>query len=270
MGRDGTRIGRRNVDQVVAIDWSGRAKNPSEAIWTARVTDGHLVELENGRDRAATIGAVIDLARREPGTVVGLDFAFSFPRWFCATQGWSTAAEVWRGVDQRGEQLLNACTPPFWGRSGTKAQTLGEPLRETDKAAGSAKSVFQIGGAGAVGTGSLRGIPHLITLSEAGFAIWPFDAPGFPLVVEIYPRLLTGPVFKNRHQERRRYLEDRYPHSDPVLRERAAGSEDAFDAAVSALEMWRHVEQLEALPTFPPEAPQRLEGAIWSAANGGS
>ena len=35
------------------------------------------------------------------------------------------------------------------------------------------KSTFQIGGAGAVGTGSLRGMPHLLTLREAGCAVWP-------------------------------------------------------------------------------------------------
>ena len=39
------------------------------------------------------------------------------------------------------------------------------------------KSVFQIGGAGSVGTASLRGMPVLQRLREAGFAVWPFDRP---------------------------------------------------------------------------------------------
>src|ERR1035438_6219537 len=39
------------------------------------------------------------------------------------------------------------------------------------------KSPFQIGGAGAVGTGTLRGIPELERLHEAGFRVWPFEEP---------------------------------------------------------------------------------------------
>ena len=38
---------------------------------------------------------------------------------------------------------------------------------------------FQIGGAGAVGTGSIRGMPHLLTLARNGFGIWPFSE-GWP------------------------------------------------------------------------------------------
>lgn len=78
---------------------------------------------------------------------------------------------------------------------------LPDDLRRTDREAPAIggirpKSVFQIGGAGAVGTGSLRGMPILKRLRDAGFAVWPFDAPRWPCVVEIYPRLLTGAVNK--------------------------------------------------------------------------
>ena len=48
------------------------------------------------------------------------------------------------------------------------------------------------------------------------------------------------------------------------MRERAAGSEDAFDAAVSALVMARHRDELSALPPVPPGSRLRLEGAIWT------
>ena len=45
--------------------------------------------------------------------------------------------------------------------------------------------------------------------------------------------------------------------------ERAAGSEDAFDAAVSALVMAQHAERLSALrPTEDPAF--ALEGRIWT------
>ena len=207
------------MTQVIAIDWSGRAKGAAEAIWLALVVDGALVELENGRERSAAVGAAIAHARAQPMTVVGLDFAFSFPRWYCEREGWATAIEVWRAMRERAETLLTGCEPPFWGRPGTTAQSLGEPFRRTDRAvAGQPKSVFQIGGAGAVGTGSLRGMPHLVDLAEADFAIWPFDRPGRPLALEIYPRLFTPGVVKSRHRSRRDYLEQLHPDQDPVLR----------------------------------------------------
>jgi hypothetical protein len=258
------------MTQVIAIDWSGRAKGAAETIWLARVVDGALVELENGRERADAVGAAIVYARAQPATVVGFDFAFSFPHWYCEREGWATGIEVWRAMCERAEGLLAGCEPPFWGRPGTTAQSLGEPFRETDRAvAGQPKSVFQIGGAGAVGTGSLRGMPHLVDLAEADFAIWPFDRLGWPLAVEIYPRLFTPGVVKSRHRSRREYLERLFPDQDPVLRERAAGSEDAFDAAVSSLVMARHLDQIERLAQAPKNSAERIEGQIWAPAEGG-
>ena len=42
----------------------------------------------------------------------------------------------------------------------------------------SPKSIFQLAGPGAVGPGSLRGMPLLTTLRDRGFAVWPFDPVG--------------------------------------------------------------------------------------------
>src|SRR5215475_2313017 len=53
-----------------------------------------------------------------------------------------------------------------------------------------AKSIFQLVGSGQVGPGSVRGMPLLSVLRVAGFAVWPFDAPGDRTVMEIYPTLL--------------------------------------------------------------------------------
>jgi hypothetical protein len=124
------------------------------------------------------------------------------------------------------------------------------------------KSVFQIGGPGAVGTGSIRGMPLLAALRAAGACIWPFDLPGWPRVVEIYPRLLSGPVHKSSPSARRELLERRFPSLDAAHRQAAVDSEDAFDAAVSALVMLEHAADLAALP--PESDPRlRLEGRIW-------
>ncbi len=147
--------------QAIAIDWSGRERGAAETIWLARVRDGALVELENGRDREEVVAAAIAAAEAEPRTAVGLDFAFGFPAWYAEQRGWSTGREIWGAMRDEAETLLAACEPPFWGRPGRPAQTLGPGLRETDlRAPVTPKSVFQIGGSGAVGTGSLRGMRH--------------------------------------------------------------------------------------------------------------
>jgi hypothetical protein len=163
------------------------------------------------------------------------------------------------------EPLLKACEPPLWGRPGKTKPHDQAAFRETDCAVDAhPKSVFQIGGAGAVGTGSLRGMKHLAELAEAGFSIWPFDETGWPRVIEIYPRLFTPGVVKSRHRARRAHLEARFPDQDPVLRERAAGSEDAFDAAVSALVMAEHLTAIENLSAAAPGSLPSIEGAIWA------
>jgi hypothetical protein len=250
--------------QTIAIDWSGRERGAAEAIWLARVRDGALVELENGMERRDVIDTALAAARADPETVMGLDFAFAFPAWYSARRGWSSGREIWDAMRDEAESLLAACEPPFWGRPGVGAQALGPPLRETEAAAPSTpKSVFQIGGAGAVGTGSLRGMRYLADLADAGVAIWPFDDPRLPMALEIYPRVLTGPVRKSRHRARREYLAHRFADQDVALRERAAGSEDAFDAAVSALVMEQHRDELAKLDAAPLDSRARLEGAIW-------
>jgi hypothetical protein len=97
-----------------------------------------------------------------------------------------------------------------------------------------------------VGRGSLYGMAALHQLASAGFRIWPFDPSGLPLVVEIFPRVLTGPVRKSSLGERERYLGTVPIRADPGRL--AAASEDAFDAAISAVVMAARVEELQTLP----------------------
>ncbi|MEJ7657635.1 MAG: hypothetical protein WKF33_11460 [Thermoleophilaceae bacterium] len=166
------------MTQVIAIDWPGRKKGAAEAIWLGRVVDGKIIDLENGRDRQAVIDKAIELAGRDLDTVVGLDFAFGFPAWYSKRRGWTSGRAVWEAMREHADVLIEACEPPFWGRPGTKAQQLGDPYRETEKAlATRPKSVFQIGGAGAVGTGSLRGMRHLLDFSDAASPSGPSTIP---------------------------------------------------------------------------------------------
>lgn len=105
-------------------------------------------------------------------------------------------------------------------------------------------------------------MPHLLRLAEAGFNVWPFDPVGWPRAIEIYPRGLTGKVNKSNHATRLAYLHNTFPELDADALSVAGGSEDAFDAAVSALVMDRHRAEI-ALLDHATEMPHSIEGAIW-------
>ena len=253
--------------EIVAVDWSGNATaaGQREHIWIAVVQDGVLIGLEAGRTRTEVIELLVVRASAVPDMIVGLDFSFSFPAWFVEHHGAADVVTFWEIVERDGEGWLAACQPPFWGRPGTRRPDGPDQLRATDRAFPPVggirpKSVFQIGGAGAVGTGTIRGVPHVLRLHKAGFAIWPFSPPRRPMVIEAYPRAMTGVVNKSSAAERAAFLDgwDIPRH----LRPRAEQSDDAFDAAITALQMSRHLEELGALTqTTDPIA--RLEGTIW-------
>ncbi|HKS49153.1 MAG TPA: hypothetical protein VJT49_29390 [Amycolatopsis sp.] len=116
-------------------------------------------------------------------------------------------------------------------------------------------------GAGQVGRGSLYGTQALYGLAAAGWTIWPFRASKPPVVVEVYPRLPTGPVTKSDPAERAVSC-PRTPGRQ--VRHLATASEDAFDAAMAALGMAAGVTELTALPERPDYA---LEGMIWPPEN---
>ena len=258
--------------RVIAIDWSGAVQGATKKIWLAEVADGVLARLESGRDRDEIAAHLEEHADHYPNVVIGLDFAFSLPAWYLRAQGWASVQELWAVADRDGDALLRDCEPPFWGKPGKGKPGLeGAPhFRQTELNVPitlgiKPKSVFQVGGAGAVGTGSLRGMRLLHRLSAAGFSIWPFDSPGWPRVVEIYPRLLTGPVIKTNADARRAYLATHYPGLGGQMAELAASGEDAFDAAVSALVMSANLPDLVALSTATDDLALQ-EGLIWHPA----
>jgi hypothetical protein len=262
---------------VTAVDWSGRRHGEGRYLWAAEAVGGQLVELAGGRRRADVEAHLKSLADSTGRLVVGLDFSFSLPAWWLAERGLAGVSELWRAAGECGERWLGECRPPFWGRpSRRRPEVLGPdrpPLRLTEQLVAPVgglrpKSTFQVGGAGAPGTASIRGMPTLARLRAAGFSIWPFDPPRWPVVVEIWPRLLTGPVRKADPAARRRHLESLARRSmafgsRPALVDLAASSEDAFDAAVSAVVMAERLRSLADLPAgLPPIA--ALEGWIWA------
>jgi hypothetical protein len=267
-------------DQVLAIDWSGAlspaAQRRGIRAATCSLPTGNL-QLLPGALRTEIEALLLAHAANRTPIVAGLDFSFSYPAWFLREAGCNSAPELWAHVAQHGEHWLREPHPHFWGRrkgSGPPAthrapHWLG--YRQCELAAATSKrlplSSFQIGGAGAVGTGTLRGMPMLARLRAAGFSIWPFDPPALPLLVEIYPRLLTGPVIKSSPSARTAYLrQPQFAHIPTHARHQAEASEDAFDALVSALIMRRHAAAFALLP-HPLDETTRLEGAIWNPAS---
>jgi hypothetical protein len=255
----------------IAVDWSGAIDAVRAHLWLAEAQASGLVRVECGRTREELVGELIERAHREPRLVVGLDFAFAFPLWYQTRLGVRDARSQWLHVARHSEEWLARCSPPFWGRPlvcrpefaahesewrATESERL--PIRGIGP-----KSIFQIGGAGSVGTSSLRGMPHLAKLQDAGFAIWPFDRPRLPMVVEIYPRYLSGAVDKSNAVARALYLEAHLSGEPRALLARAAASEDAFDAAVSAVSMQRFARDFARLSRVRRSALDRREGRIW-------
>jgi hypothetical protein len=120
------------------------------------------------------VAHLLEEAERDPELVVGLDFAFSLPEWFLRTRGIDDVSNAWDLVSREAEAWLRDPQPPFWRTRKPPGQVA---FRRTElECGGRPKSVFQLVGAGQVGTGTLRGIPFLPWLRER-FSIWPFDEP---------------------------------------------------------------------------------------------
>jgi hypothetical protein len=123
-----------------------------------------------------------------------------------------------------------------------------------------------------VGTASLRGMAGLLALREAGFGIWPYDGAefgkGVPLVVEMYTRLMTGAVNKSSEKARTEYLAKKrresaaYAGLSRGVMAKARGSEDGFDALVSAMVMVEHRAEFGRLRRTEDEV-FRMEGNTW-------
>jgi hypothetical protein len=145
----------------------------------------------------------------------------------------------------------------------------GDPERAAKVRGITPKSPFQIGGSGSVGTGSLRVMPSLLRLHEAGFRVWPFESAKLasakpqPLLVEMYTRLLTGAVKKSNAEARKRHLAARkYEGLGRGVMARALASEDAFDALVCCMEMVRFREEFAQLKATKDDV-LGLEGITW-------
>jgi hypothetical protein len=228
--------------RVIAIDWSGRKGNDQVHHIRSAVATSAGLEVWADLTREAVIDELLDLT---PPVVVGFDFAFGFPGWVGEWLGFSHGPDLWPSVQMQADTWLKECPSPFFGAKGTTRPAV-ELLRRCD-ARVRAKSVFQIAGAGHVGTGSLRGMPLLTVLRKAGYRIWPFDGAGDRMIVEIYPTRLRE-----------------IPHSVKYPRRIQAmhKNDNTRDAVISACVMYDHRESFAALEATNDPVTQ-LEGDVW-------
>lgn len=221
-------------DAYVMVDWSAesRPKTGPDSVWLARLERGGRLETANPPTRAAAMAELADLlsdlAARGRSVLMGCDFNFGFPRGFAArlgVEGWRgvwkrLAAEIHDGDDNANDRFavaarlnlaLTGGAAPFWGcpaavsgpgLSATRPAESGDlPQRRlTEERLPTAKPVWQLAYAGAVGGQTLLGIPRLHALRHhpwiaAATRVWPFETGlkalegGGITLAEIYPSL---------------------------------------------------------------------------------
>lgn len=219
-------------DTVLMVDWSGgndRGATPKkDAIWAALVREGRAGEPIYLRNRQVAEAWLRDVLKEEQGAgrrvLAGFDFPFGYPAGVAARiTGRPDPFALWDWLEARIEdspkannrwQLaaeMNARFPgtgPFWGnggkmdvaglpRRGREREGHGAPeLREVERIAKGTFSVWQLAGAGAVGSQVLMGLPVLNRLRRRfGASVWPFDPPrGSVVMAEIWPSLLAPEV----------------------------------------------------------------------------
>lgn len=258
--------------RAIAVDWSGRRQGERAAIRIAEAADGILARVEGGFDRAEVVAHLIAEAQRDPGLVVGLDFSFSLPAWFVESLGLEGGPELWDEAARSGEDWLAACEPPFWGLPGRRRppEDPARPqLRRTDVETAAIavpgglapRSPFQVSGAGSVGASTVRGLPHLAALRDAGLRVWPWDALEPPAVVEIWTRVAIGATVKSDPLARLEAAR-RSPGIPAALEPAVAETEDSFDAAMTAVWLSKNVGRAIGSPrsTDPIDL---LEGRTW-------
>jgi hypothetical protein len=251
--------------RTIAVDWSG-GKEPLKNLWLAEAGPGRLLDVASFSQRASVTDYLIAESQADPELVVGLDFAFSLPAWFLAERRFASAHALWQHMASEADTWLQP-KPPFWTAAGGGPKD-ADPYRQTDRELMQRNlrptSPFKLVGPSQVGRGSLRGMGHLLDLQRAGFNIWPF-ASGLPLVVEIYPAALYPPGFAGKSHPRAiaEAVRDN-PRIGEGLKAHAACSQDAFDAATSALRMAECAPEFRNLRPARPETRYALEGQIWT------
>ncbi|MCW1404173.1 hypothetical protein [Pararhodobacter zhoushanensis] len=262
-------------DRIAILDWSA-ANTPrrgKDSIWLG-LDDGTATNPCTRAEAFDELCALVEttLARRET-LLIGADFAFGYPAGFAqALTGRAEALAVWDWLasnlhddaQNRSNRIalaaqINARLPglgPFWfnptrlpfpdlpHKGSTRHGTPFAEHRLADETAKGAQSPWKLGGAGAVGSQILTGLPVLHRLRTAfpgQIAVWPFEPLSAPVVLaEVFPSLL-GP--------------------EVTARLRPGSVKDRMQVTLLARALARQAD-LKTLLTTPDDARIREEGWI--------
>lgn len=218
----------------VIVDWSSGndrgARATKDAIWIGAVLGGVEQEPLYRRNRQvaeAHLGALIETERSAGRKlVIGFDFPFGFPRGFVEqVTGEPDPLSLWDWLDANLSDApennsrfdlagrLNALFPgvgPFWfnglkrdipdlPRKGSDRRDHGMPeRRKVEALARGTFSLWQMGGAGAIGGQAITGMAALSRLRKrfpGEIAVWPFERLDRPVAfVEVWPSLIAKQV----------------------------------------------------------------------------
>ncbi|MEM6407830.1 MAG: molybdopterin-binding protein [Pseudomonadota bacterium] len=228
-------------DTHIIVDWSGGndagPRPKKDAIWIGAFRNGISEEPVYLRNRglaeawlAERIDQELNAGRR---LAIGLDFAFGYPRGFAeALTGTPDPLALWDWFEARVEDQpernnraalageINAKfdgVGPFWGNPSPKSDVAHLPRkglartctafaerRKVETQATGSFPVWQLAGAGAVGSQVIMGLPVLARLRRrfAGqIAVWPFEPLDRPIAfVEVWPSLIAGAVSDGQYE----------------------------------------------------------------------
>ena len=268
-------------DGYVAVDWSAQAApaQGANSIWIAHRYQQGAAILENPATRQEAITYIDELltAATHQGhrLLCGFDFSFGYPvgtaRMLTGRDGWEAvweriAGAIWDDPNNRNNRFHVAAQfnrafqgdGPFWGLpnqweiQGLQANRpqLGWradwPHRYAEEMVPQAQEVWQLYGAGTVGSQALTGIAALEGLRHrTGAQVWPFQtlgAYGVHVLAEIYPSLINS-----------------CPINDFVLDARQVR---AVSAALQELDNTEELTQYLRAPLGMPDRVRHEEGAI--------
>ena len=238
------------VDWSARSKRSPKKRTKDAIWWAVARVDGgsvSVLEPEYARTRhcalrrlARLIAGELDSGRR---LLVGFDFPFGYPEGVAAhLTGKASALTLWGWLAKRvkdepdnknnrfdvaakiNDDAYPGCGGPFWGRhanwsyrtiSTKKPACTGQEChpperRIADQCAKGAKTVWQLYGAGVVGSQVLLGLPALKRLMEtpciAGrAAVWPFQTglqtpEARAVIAEVYPSLLRKQIGERKYE----------------------------------------------------------------------
>ena len=210
-------------DTFVIVDWSGGNQGPArpkaDAIWACVARGAEVMPPVYLRHRHAAEAWLADTiaADRAAGrrVLAGFDCPVGYPAgpfalwdWFearvedspTANNRFALAGEINRRFGGQGPFWGNASRTDVVGLPRTKA-TYDNPFPERRAAEDRAKGAFplwQLAGAGAVGSQAIMGLPVLNRLRRRfapEVAVWPFEPLDVPVaLVEVWPSLMVGPA----------------------------------------------------------------------------